>query len=171
MKPVDLFFPFVCQFCLTVIHFSSCLFVTFKGKCLELQIGRSNESQYSLCGMTNSLIRSSDWRKTVLLKAKTSSPALRSLQLLLKWHQKRFSTCMQQPTESTEVILGGARAFFFCCKHDHHFRKKQKQTGIIKHMKAITIFFCLFFFCLSSFPNDSHRNWTTENFTKVHVSI
>lgn len=170
MKPGDSFL----LFCLTVIHFSSCLFVTFKGKCLERQIRPIKWKPIFTLGndkRPHPFIRPE--KDGSLLKAKTRSPALRSLHLLLKWHQKKsFQHACKQPTESTEAILGGARAFLFCCKHDHHFRKTKTNRNNKTYESNHNFFLSIFFlFCLSSSPNDSDRNWTTENFTKVHISM
>lgn len=171
MKPVDFYLfiyypPFlVCQFCLPVIHFSSCLFCNIqRKKCLADQM----KASVDFAGRTNGLIRSSDWRTTV----PPESQNRRSSHLLLKWHQKKkaFSTCTRQPTESTEVILGGARAFFFfffCCKHWSPFQKKKQKpnrnnkTYESNHNFLFFVYF--FFFCLEIEPQ--------ENFTKVHISM
>lgn len=126
MKPVDFFFFLVCQFCLPVIHFSSCLFCNIQRKNVW-QI-KWKPALTLRGGQTASSVRQTGERRS-LLKAKTGGHHIFCSNDIKK--KEAFSTCTRQPTESTEVILGGARAAFFfsfVANTDHHFRKTKTKT-------------------------------------------
>lgn len=83
-----------------------------------------------------------------------------------KKKKKGFQHACKQPTESTEAILGGARAFLFCCKHHHRFRKtKTNRNNKTYESNHNFFFFFLSFFLLQTTAIEIEPQGTLQRYT------